>query len=324
MHWDFSKDAYSNYWDICERKYEQIEMDIGDRQLVVWGCGKCGEIVSQFLRKKSRKCDFFVDSNAGEMDSFEGADVKKTDVLDVKKHYVIVASLHIYIAIEEFLEARGYTSRDYMYLIENSRYSIEDSVYKGVSIGRYTSGHQYLLQEFQLAKSIGRYCCINRSAKIAINHAMSCVTMHSFVDARLCNTREEMKRIHEYIEKYGEYKDNHPSGVSAMRNNKPIEIGNDVWIGANVVILPGVKIGDGAILAAGAIVTKDVEPYAIVGGVPAKHIKYRFPEEMRKSFLRIKWWNWPVKKIKENLELFYQPEVFCKAFDSEYNCEESD
>jgi acetyltransferase-like isoleucine patch superfamily enzyme len=71
-----------------------------------------------------------------------------------------------------------------------------------------------------------------------------------------------------------------------------IEIGNDVWIGAGVTILRGVKIGDGAILAAGAVVTKDVEPYSIVGGVPAKHIKYRFDEKIRERLLAAKWWDY--------------------------------
>lgn len=94
-----------------------------------------------------------------------------------------------------------------------------------------------------------------------------------------------------------------------------IEIGNDVWIGTIAVILSGVHIGDGAVVGAGAIVTKDVEPYEIVGGVPAKHIRYRFSKEMIASFLRIKWWDWPLSKIEENIELFYQPELFCKTFD---------
>ena len=94
-----------------------------------------------------------------------------------------------------------------------------------------------------------------------------------------------------------------------------IEIGSDVWIGTNAVILSGVRIGDGAVVGAGAIVTKDVEPYEIVGGVPARHICYRFSKEMIVSFLRIKWWNWSLSKIEENIGLFYQPELFCKTFD---------
>ena len=77
------------------------------------------------------------------------------------------------------------------------------------------------------------------------------------------------------IKKYGKYFTNHPYENSALRKNEPVIIGNDVWIGANVCILPGVNIGDGAVLAAGAVVNKDVPSYSVVGGVPAKVIKYR-------------------------------------------------
>lgn len=114
--------------------------------------------------------------------------------------------------------------------------------------------------------------------------------------------------------KYGKFFDNAEYEDSPLRNNSPVLIGNDVWIGANVVILPGVKVGDGAILAAGAVITKDVEPYAVVGGVPAKTIQKRFDDEMIEMFLDIKWWDWSIEKIEGNIELFYQPNAFCKKF----------
>lgn len=82
------------------------------------------------------------------------------------------------------------------------------------------------------------------------------------------------------------------------------KIGNDVWIGVNAIIKGGISIGDGAIIAAGAIVTKDVEPYAIVGGVPARLLKYRFPEDEIKSLLDLKWWNYEEKWLKKNAHLF--------------------
>ncbi len=80
-------------------------------------------------------------------------------------------------------------------------------------------------------------------------------------------------------------------------------IGNDVWIGQNVTIMPGVKIGDGAIIAANATVTKNVEPYAIVGGNPARVLKKRFSDEMIELLLKLQWWNWDEQKIFDNLEL---------------------
>ncbi|MEZ4357748.1 MAG: Vat family streptogramin A O-acetyltransferase [Eubacteriales bacterium] len=78
-------------------------------------------------------------------------------------------------------------------------------------------------------------------------------------------------------------------------------IGNDVWIGQNVTIMPGVKVGDGAIIAANSNATKDVEPYSIVGGNPAKLIRKRFNEEMTDLLLKLKWWDWDDKKIFDKL-----------------------
>jgi acetyltransferase-like isoleucine patch superfamily enzyme len=86
-------------------------------------------------------------------------------------------------------------------------------------------------------------------------------------------------------------------------------IGNDVWIGSNCIILRNVHIGDGAIIGAGAIVTKDVPPYSIVIGAPAKQLKKRFPEHIIDSLLEIKWWDWPVDIIKANIDLIYKTKV---------------
>ncbi len=80
-------------------------------------------------------------------------------------------------------------------------------------------------------------------------------------------------------------------------------IGNDVWIGSKVLIVGGVTIGDGAVVLTGAVVTKDIPPYAIVGGIPAKIIRYRYGEETIKFLLRIKWWNMPEEWLKENWRL---------------------
>ena len=90
---------------------------------------------------------------------------------------------------------------------------------------------------------------------------------------------------------------------------KKITIGNDVWIGTHSMILGGVKIGDGAVIGAGAVVTKDVPPYAVVGGVPAKIIKYRFPQDMIDELLKIRWWDYPETVLKNNLFLFQSDDI---------------
>jgi len=89
--------------------------------------------------------------------------------------------------------------------------------------------------------------------------------------------------------------------TQAWDNKGDIIIGNDVWIGYEAVIMPGVKIGDGAIIGTRAVVTKDVEPYTIVGGVPAKPIRKRFDDSTIEKLQKIKWWNWDKEKIKNNI-----------------------
>lgn len=91
-----------------------------------------------------------------------------------------------------------------------------------------------------------------------------------------------------------------------------IRIGSDVWIGSGASIVSGVTIGDGAVIAAGAVVTKDVEPYEIVGGVPAKRIRYRFDEEIREKLLKIRWWEKDPEWLLKYGEYFRDPEEFIR------------
>lgn len=87
-------------------------------------------------------------------------------------------------------------------------------------------------------------------------------------------------------------KDGHPASKGHTR------IGNDVWLGYRAIVMSGVTIGDGAVVGAGAVVTKDVPPYAIVGGNPARVRKFRFSPEVIDELLEIKWWRWPLEQIK--------------------------
>jgi chloramphenicol O-acetyltransferase type B len=88
-----------------------------------------------------------------------------------------------------------------------------------------------------------------------------------------------------------------------------IAIGNDVWIGAGVTIMPGVTIADGAVIGANALVTKDVGPYEIWGGVPAKFIRKRFPDDTIEKLLEMKWWDWPDEKIVEASPLLTSSDI---------------
>jgi virginiamycin A acetyltransferase len=110
----------------------------------------------------------------------------------------------------------------------------------------------------------------------------------------------------------------HQNGVTLVSENKIQEskriiIGNDVFIGANVTLLDGVQIGDGAVIGAGAVVTKNIPPYAVAVGVPAKIVKYRFPDEIIQDLLRIKWWDFDSKKINEVEKYFFEVNEFIEV-----------
>ena len=94
------------------------------------------------------------------------------------------------------------------------------------------------------------------------------------------------------------------SNKSFFDEYKKVTIGHDVWIGQRAIVMGGVRIGNGAVVGAGAVVTKDVPPYAIVGGVPARIIRYRFPSEVIDALLKLQWWNLDESLIKENMDIF--------------------
>ena len=110
------------------------------------------------------------------------------------------------------------------------------------------------------------------------------------------------------------------NGTSLSQDDKieefeDVRIGNDVFIGENVTLLSGVTIGNGAVVAAGAVVTKDVPAYAIVGGVPAKLIRFRFSQEQIDAFERIQWWNFEDDQLKNVERMFYSVDEFIKEHD---------
>ena len=105
-----------------------------------------------------------------------------------------------------------------------------------------------------------------------------------------------------------EYVTTSPFGRPAVSRG-PIEVGSDVWIGCNALILSGLRIGHGAVVGAGSVVTHDVRPYEIVAGVPARHLRFRFNPDQIRRLLLTSWWEWPQERVDQHADLLCSPDI---------------
>lgn len=175
---------------------------------------------------------------------------------------------------------------------------LEDTALQAVELGDFS----YLGQRCMVSDAvIGKFCAIAAEVRIgAPNHPMDRPSMHRFTYCPEYYSPEAV-RDHAFFDR---------------RKTDRAIIGNDVWIGHGVIVLPGVTVGDGAVLAAGAVVARDVEPYTIVGGVPAKFIRERFPRTIAEKLSAMAWWDWPFETILERLADFQSNDVeaFCERW----------
>ena len=170
------------------------------------------------------------------------------------------------------------------------------SVFKDVTVGDYSFFAGYNQVYYS---NIGKFCSVASFARInTTNHpAYTRIAQHHFT------YRSNMFD-------FGE----DDAAFFKQRKEKTVIIGHDVWIGHNAVIMPDVTIGNGAVIGTGAVVTKDVEPYCVVGGISAKKIKMRFSDDLIVKIERSKWWDWDYETIKERLPDFRDMEAFVRKY----------
>lgn len=170
----------------------------------------------------------------------------------------------------------------------------DDVVLNNVKIGDFT----YVSKDSNINYTeIGKFCSIAGNVKVGLGQHPSkiFVSTHPIFFSILKQGQITFADIN-YFKEYDNTK-----------------IGNDVWIGENVIILGGVNVGDGAIIAAGAVVSKDVPPYSIVGGIPAKVIKYRFKYDEIQFLLESRWWDLNIEVLKKNFLLFHDVRKFMNS-----------
>lgn len=232
-----------------------------------------------------------------------------TEKVDPKQHYVVAATDD---DLADFLEERegcGFRRvEDYILYSDVGQELPFDWELYGAKIGRQTYFGDGVVEACRngYIESIGRYTSINSTAVIHCDHHSNM----AFVTDELSDSFTPENKAK--FEKLCALDPKHPYAFGKPK----VTIGSDVWIGAHTFINCSkvVSIGDGAVIGAGAVVTKDVPPYSVVVGVPANVIKYRYPPDMVRTLLRTKWWEWTPEEINKNADALMWPDIFIERF----------
>ncbi len=286
--------------------YENI-FTLGKR-IVIFGTGVVAErFLTQYMWLDPYIA-FFIDNNV-EKTTFKNKEVIRLEHLKDKNidHYFIIVASTYYPEIFDQIKRYGLVENEHF--IQVIQRGIDPTTattryVAGVKVGRFTYGYQNHCYENSLLKEIGAFTSINESVRIGeVNHPLHCITTHPILYM-------SQNKVIGYEGIPGILNEDEIIDIYGLQSNDKVMIGNDVWIGAYAIVLPGVTVGDGAVIGAGAVVTKDVPPYSIVVGVPAKVIRYRFSPEEIAILLRVKWWEWDVEEIKSKANLLKNPAQF--------------
>ncbi|WP_277755906.1 CatB-related O-acetyltransferase [Paenibacillus luteus] len=312
-------------------KLIDIEPLTKNKKIVLFGSGKGGRLVLAGLRILSLEVNYFTDNNSENIDAtLFGINIRQPSVLSMenKKDVVIIISSAFYNEIASQLNEMGFEEDlNYISLFKTPIINVKEEPtinikarhnrdINGVFVGKYSYGVEKYCYPVPHIESVGAFCSVNYTAMIGLhNHPTEQITTHPFIYYPYSHLGGNELIPNDLFTN----KDIELLRQDEVTKNDKVVLGNDVWIAAGTIILPGIKIGNGAIIAAGAVVTKDVPDYAVVAGVPAKIIKFRFNEKEIQILNKVKWWDWEDDKIVEMARYLKDVSLFFEYFSDESN-----
>lgn len=224
--------------------------------------------------------------------------------MDLSKKVLLLASTNVDIYLNLRKNVLNYFDSDRIIELEIMKKRMKENPMSlfHTKVGRYSYGP--ICKNHDLIESIGSFCSFAVGVEVVANHEMNCITTHPMV---------YVGQEHEGIEIDYNYYNGTQWFIAGVKPKPPeikkkrISIGNDVWLGQNVLITNYSNIGNGVIAGAGAVITKDVPDYAVVTGVPARIIKYRYSKDQIEKLNTIRWWDWSDEEIRERFDDFYLP-----------------
>lgn len=306
---------------------------LGKKKLILFGTGRGSAVVSRHL---DLPVAYYVDNDEKKWNcQFVLNEIKSPAVLhqENKEHIIILVLSSYYPEIREQLVSMGFQENMHFY----DGFSLfESTINQTLNTNKYPhvcfmgdnmvddnslfEGKNVLMKGVSIANSkVGKYTYVGKNTRISFSYI-----------GRFCSIATDcliglgQHPSHGHISSYpGFYSPKNPGCIMTFVDQKlfdkevlPINIGNDVWIGARAIIRDGVTIGDGAIIGSGAVVTKNVDPYTIVGGVPAKIIRKRYPNKKIEQLLKFRWWDRDEEWLKQHGDIFCQEEKFFEMIET--------
>ena len=302
--------------DITNCIEDYIQKSSAGTGIIVYPCGDIGIRTIEIMKGiYGIVPDFIVDDKK----CAYSKDIYPTSLfktIDRKKYYILLASTNreIYIQLKEvilrYFDVSNIIELDCMRNIRDVT-EAEYAEYK-TQIGRYSYG-PICIKNHPWIESIGSFCSFAEGVSYVTNHEMRYISTHPFI--------YEGKNIEGYEYPFSLHKAQpyYMTGiepkVDKIRKQKRAVIGNDVWLGQNVIVTNSANLGNGVIGAAGAVITKDVPDYAIVAGVPARILRFRYKKEQIEALNKISWWEWSDEEIRIRYDDFYLPvDQFIKKY----------